>query len=77
MKYVLKKDVAAIVAALGSADLIRWIAKADAEMTTEPFEDENGQKFYDFNVRDDQGGSVFSMRLPVTDDYFVKVADES
>lgn len=75
MKYVLKKDVAAIVAALGSADLIRWIVKADAEMTTEPFE-ENGQKFYDFNVRDDQGGSVFSMRLPVTDQFFIRAEDK-
>ena len=75
MKYILKKDVAAIVAALGSADLIRWISKADAEMATEPYE-QDGQRFYEFNVRDEKGGSVFSMRLPVTDQFFIRAEDK-
>jgi hypothetical protein len=71
MKYVLRKDIALVLVTLGSADLIRWIAENDPEMKGEPIVEEDGRKFYCFNVVDKERGSVFSLKLPVTDAYFI------
>ena len=67
MKLQIKKDIAVVSVAIHQKDLIDYIQKQ-----TEFLDAPDDAEFFEFRIRSDQTGEIFSVSLPIKD-YFVKV----
>ena len=69
MKLQIKKDIAVVSVAIHQTDLIKYI-----QQQSESLEAPDDAEFFEFRIRSDQTGEVFSVSLPIKD-YFVKVEE--